>query len=593
MDGLMTSTLPLQLRRFLKGRNMNRTSTLAAIGLSALLATAPALTAETRATTANPDLLAFHQKHFETPKLVPAGDNINVAFAYSYSNFSFIEAPEGIIAVDTGWYSSAATAALADLRKTTDKPVIAIIYTHLHTDHWAGSQAIAAEGGDDLRVFAPDGWATWLGYRASPMQSVVTERAVAQMGILLPQGQEGTIGNGIGPSPIFGSPSGFVRPTDTVSDRMALNIGGLDIELIPSPGDLNENLMVWVPGTKTLFTGDLLGGTFPYIATARFEIDRDPRNFLQSIALAESMEPDYLVSGHGRVLLGAEDVQDVLSANFDIIQFMVSQLDRMVAKGLTADQVIEQLKLPEVLAAHPDLQLYYHRLDWMIRQMHLKRAGFFGRELDLVKYSEGARAERLVPLLGGAEAVVAEGQKALDAGDARWAASLAQMVLDTDPAQSAAAVLLRSAFMAIAETTDSANERNYILSHLYDSTGDLLMPMARLKIGSAVNLYESAPLARVMGQMPSRFRAEAAGNAAFTIGLAVDGGSPSILRVRNGSMAYLGETGQQPDAVIALPRKVMNALAAGAARWPDMLEKGAMKIIAGEDTAKQFFSLIE
>ena len=75
---------------------------------------------------ANPELVKFQQQ-FEEEVLVPAGPKVYAAFGYEYSNFSFIEGDDGIIVIDTGWFPDATARALAQLRQTTQKPVVAII----------------------------------------------------------------------------------------------------------------------------------------------------------------------------------------------------------------------------------------------------------------------------------------------------------------------------------------------------------------------------------------------------------------------------------------------------------------------------------
>ncbi|MFY7853606.1 MAG: MBL fold metallo-hydrolase, partial [Brevundimonas sp.] len=67
------------------------------------------------------------------------------------SNQTFIEGPEGVIAIDTGESNEEMAAALAELRTRTQAPVVAVMYTHFH--YVNGTRAIFAEGGRDLPVY--------------------------------------------------------------------------------------------------------------------------------------------------------------------------------------------------------------------------------------------------------------------------------------------------------------------------------------------------------------------------------------------------------------------------------------------------------
>ena len=108
------------------------------VGAFAAQAKAPDLGA------ANPGLVKFQQQ-FEEEVLVPVGSKVHAAFGYEYSNFSFIEGDDGIIAIDTGWFPDATARGLAQLRQTTEKPIVAIIYTHVHHDHYGGAVALTQE----------------------------------------------------------------------------------------------------------------------------------------------------------------------------------------------------------------------------------------------------------------------------------------------------------------------------------------------------------------------------------------------------------------------------------------------------------------
>ena len=358
---------------------------------------------------AHPALIKFHEQ-FKNETLVPIGDRVYAAFAYEYSNFSFIEGDDGIIVVDTGWFGDASQRALDALRKKTNKPIKAIIYTHVHADHFGGAGIFvkADSGKESPEIYAPRGWKQFREYSSSILSPMITKRAYAQFGMILPRGKNGTVGAGVGKVPTAKGPSGFIPPTQVVGERIMLEIAGVQIEIIPSPGDIySSHQMVWLPEEKVLFSGDTLGGTFPYIETARFEEDRDPLGFVESLEIAQSLKPEYVVAGHGRLLMGREDVEDVLSANRDVIQYLTDQVDRLVLKDYTPDQMIDEIALPENLAKHPDLQPHYHRIDWMIRGMYLKRGGFVGDVMDLATLSSSQEASRLVKLLGGIDATLA------------------------------------------------------------------------------------------------------------------------------------------------------------------------------------------
>lgn len=61
-----------------------------------------------------------------------------MAIGFAIANSILLEAPEGLIVVDTTESAQAAREVLQEFRKVSNKPIKAIIYTHFHTDHTSG-----------------------------------------------------------------------------------------------------------------------------------------------------------------------------------------------------------------------------------------------------------------------------------------------------------------------------------------------------------------------------------------------------------------------------------------------------------------------
>jgi glyoxylase-like metal-dependent hydrolase (beta-lactamase superfamily II) len=74
----------------------------------------------------------------QKPLLRKLGERVFATEFIGYSNHGFIEGDEGVIVIDGGWFPGTTALAITELRKHTKKPVAAIIYTHLHLDHFGG-----------------------------------------------------------------------------------------------------------------------------------------------------------------------------------------------------------------------------------------------------------------------------------------------------------------------------------------------------------------------------------------------------------------------------------------------------------------------
>lgn len=540
----------------------------------------------------NPVLTEFHAR-FAVEKLVSVGDSVTVAFAYDYANFSFIEGDDGVILIDSGFYGDATKRALAAFRETSNKPVKAIIYTHIHADHTGGAGVFAPnpQAKDYPTIYAPAGWEVFFEYTNSVLMPMVLRRAFAQNGVMLPRNEFGATGAGIGPVPSMRGGSHFRLPTVDVTEHTRLEIAGVRLELIPSPGDIaSGHLMVWLPDQKILFSGDTLGGTFPYIETARFEIDRHPEGFVQSLQLAKSFQPESVVPGHGRILQGATDVNEVLTANIDVIQYLIDQVERLIVKGYSADSIIDELRLPVNLAEHADLQPHYHKVEWMIRGMYLKRAGFVGDVLDLASHTEAEEARRLVPLLGGTDIALQASAAALNDGDARWAARLASYVLLTEPDNNAAKQARLAAFRAIASQTISSNERNYLLTALLSESGRL--DWAPLTSAALAETAKNLPSAALLQTFRVRLIPEKSADREFVAEIIItDEDAEHFWSLGNGVLRY------QPKATathgtVKMSRSTLEKIHSRKLSMREAVDLGELSI-SGPETLQSLPEMIE
>jgi glyoxylase-like metal-dependent hydrolase (beta-lactamase superfamily II) len=69
------------------------------------------------------------------------------------SNVTFVVTEKGVVVIDTGASLQIGQMALRQIRKFTDKPVVAVFNSHYHGDHWLGNHAFVREN-PDLAIYA-------------------------------------------------------------------------------------------------------------------------------------------------------------------------------------------------------------------------------------------------------------------------------------------------------------------------------------------------------------------------------------------------------------------------------------------------------
>ncbi len=479
----------------------------------------------------NPKVLA-HQATL-VPGLKKLGSRVFGAEFMGYSNFGFIETDNGVIVVDAGWFPTPTANAYALLREQTDKPVIAVIYTHLHMDHYGGIQAILpGNNPGSIPIYGPADWEDTVAMGQSVTHKATLRRAFMQMGIPIPEGLEGTVGNGIGPSPRLESFDTLTYPpTIEVTEKLSVTIDGVDLEIFPAEGDVPEHLWVWLPEERVLFSGDSPPhGVFPAVETARFEMGRDPNKMMASVQKTIDLDPIAIVPGHSSIISDHHEIRELMTLTRDTIQFLIDQVDRFYLSNRSVDDLLNTLDLPPAIADHPKLQPYYHRWEWMMQQRFTKRAGFIDDWMDYLTHNAYQEAARLVPALGGRDKVL-EMAKAEVATDPQWAARLATYLILSDEGDNEARQVRQQASVRFAQVTTSTNQRNYLLGLVAEENGDIdFDSMLRGPIAGSLNRLDDAEL---LNRLRNRVIAEQANHVDITVRLDLTDGDAYDLRIIN------------------------------------------------------------
>ncbi len=509
---------------------MKQYLTAALIGMLASTALAQPVTAPTDQRV-NPAVLA-HQATL-IPGLQKLGTRVYGAEFMGFANFGFIETNNGIIVVDAGWFPTPTANAYALLREQTDKPVIAVIYTHLQMDHYGGIQAIfPRENAGNIPIYGPADWEATIAMGQSVTHKATLRRAFMQMGIPIAEGLEGTVGNGIGPSPRLERNDALsYPPTIEVPEKIAINIDGVDLEIFPAEGDVPEHLWVWLPEDRVLFSGDAPPhGVFPAVETARFEMGRDPNKMMASVQKTIDLDPLAIVPGHSSIISDHSEIRELMTLTRDTIQFLIDQVDRFYLTNRSVDDLLNTIDLPPAVAAHPQLQPYYHRWEWMMQQRFTKRAGFIDDWMDYLSHNAYDEAARLIPALGGRNKVL-EMAEANVSSDPQWAARLATYLILTNENDEEARQVRQQASIRFAQVTSSTNQRNYLLGLVAEENGDIDFDrMLRAPVAGSLRSLDDGEL---LGRLRNRVIAENANDIDITVRLDLTDGDVYDLRVIN------------------------------------------------------------
>ena len=426
--------------------------------------------------------LEAHSAEFERG-VVQVTEGVYVAIGYALANTIMIEGDDGVIIVDTTESMEAARRVKAEFDKITNKPVKAIIYTHNHTDHIFGAKAFAPNGG--VPVYAHK--STWAHIERimNVLRPVIGVRSFHMFGSYLESGGERVVNDGIGPAlshSIDGGTDvyGLIKPTHTFSDVMEVTIAGRRLQLIHSPGETDDQIVVWLPDEGVLLPGDNVYKAFPNLYTIRGTRYRDVLKWAKTVGELRELGAQYLVPSHTRPVTGAAEIDDILGAYGDAIQYVHDQTVRGMNRGLDAQDLAETITLPPHLASHPWLQPFYGTVPWSVRSVYDGYLGWFdGNSTTLFPTAKEQKAKRLLALSGGEASVLSAAQQSLDAGDPQWAAELADLVLQAQAEGVEKAKQLKAlALRKLASATPNPNARNWYLTDALELEGKMTIDVS-------------------------------------------------------------------------------------------------------------------
>ena len=177
-----------------------------------------------------------HSKRLEK-KLYKVGENAWSLIGNGLSNQSFVEGPEGLICIDTGESNQEMAAALKEVRKETQAPVVACIYTHFH--YVGGTQTLVDEN-KNLAIWGHDGIQANLDRFGGEVAPRVTRGLAHQFATSMPQeGPDGIVNLGLGN--FFRNPehapftNGYIPPKHTFIEPTKAKIAGLKVEVFSCP----------------------------------------------------------------------------------------------------------------------------------------------------------------------------------------------------------------------------------------------------------------------------------------------------------------------------------------------------------------------
>ncbi|MBD3620195.1 MAG: MBL fold metallo-hydrolase [Chromatiales bacterium] len=244
----------------------------------------------------------------------PENDGLN-------NNLGFIVTDEGVILIDSGASKLGAQQLEAAIARVTSQPVKWVINIGSQDHRWLGNAHFAGQGAEIIALA-----------RTAQTQERFADRHMQTLERFLGERLAGTE-----PLP---------ATTRIEGDTVTLTFGGMDLVLSYTDAHFPGDAMLWIPGEKTVFTGDL-------VYVDRMLSVHDWSDMQKAQAAFEAMEalaPEHVVPGHGHVTdlaTARRDTGDYYDFLVDVVGAAAREMESM------ADVIARH-------AGHPDFRHLEH-----------------------------------------------------------------------------------------------------------------------------------------------------------------------------------------------------------------------------------------
>ncbi len=392
---------------------------------------------------------------------------------FDNSNVSFVETPRGWIVIDPLTVAEVARAAFALLKKhVADKPVVAVLYTHTHTDHFAGVAGIvdpADVAAGKIQIIAPKGFVEEVVSEWMIAGPAMGRRAFYQFGYFLPRGPRGHAGMGMGTAIAAGT-QGFIPPTLEIERTgQSVTIDGVEIVFQMTPGaEAPAEFNFWIPSLKALCTAETTTSSLHNVQTLRGAKVRDAKAWAGYLTETQRLwgnQADVLFTSHHWPRFGNPAIQTYLGHQRDAYKYIHDQSVRRMNLGQTPAEIAEGLKLPAALRADWSTREFYGTVSHNAKAVYDRYMGWYdGVPANLNPWPAVEKAKLLVGALGGKKALHKQIGSAFAAGNYRWSADLAQNGVFADPTDAPARKWLADSYEQLGYQAESAIWRNIYLT---------------------------------------------------------------------------------------------------------------------------------
>ena len=396
---------------------------------------------------------------------------------FDLANISFIKGDTGWIVFDPLTAKETARAALAFINEKLGKrPVLGVVYSHSHVDHFGGVRGVVDEAdviSGKVKVIAPEGF-----MQAAIEENVFSGNAMSRRtqysyAVLLPRDPYGHADQSIGKNVANGN-VGLIAPNLIIKkDFEEVTIDGVKMVFQNTPDtEAPVEMNTYFPQFKAFWAAENVTGTIHNIYTPRGAPVRNALNWSKQINVALyrfGQEAEVMFASHSWPRWGNARIQEVLRTQRDTYANLNNQSLHYANLGVTINEIQNVYQLPPSLWKQWPAHSYHGSEQHNSRGVINRFLGYWdGNPVNIAPLSPTDSAPLYVEMMGGSDKIMAKGRELIGQGKYNEASEILNKLVFAQPGNQAAKDLLADAFEQLGYQKESPTLRNIFLQGAYE-----------------------------------------------------------------------------------------------------------------------------
>ncbi|MGR2769169.1 alkyl/aryl-sulfatase [Photobacterium ganghwense] len=528
-------------------------------------------------------------------------DGIYQVRGYDLSNITFIKGETGWIVFDPLISQETAKAALDFVNEQLgERPVVAVIYSHSHIDHFGGVRGIVNEedvAAGKVQILAPEHFTEHAVSENVIAGNAMGRRAIYMYGALLPRNEFGGVNGGLGQTTSTGLAT-LIKPTDTITKTGdERTIDGIKMVFQYTPGtEAPTEMNTWFPDKKALWMAENTTNTMHNILTLRGAQVRDA--LIWSAFLNETIEKwgdqvEVKFQSHHWPMWGKEDIVNYFKKQRDMYKYTHDQTVRLMNMGYIGSEISEMIAFPESLDKNWSTRGYYGTLRHNSRAVYQRYMGWYnGNPSDLNNLPPADAAKKYVEYMGGEDSVLQKAQSDFDKGEYRWVAEALKQVVFANPDSEKGKALLADTYEQLGYQAESGPWRSEYLQGAFELRNGV--PSTGGVVTASPDVIKNMPPTMLFDYLSVRINPEKAAGKTFSINIDfTDLKEKYTLSMENSVLNYTSKVADKADASLTLSKSTLDDIQLGNITLEKAIADGDVKVNGDSQVFQDFVGMLD